>query len=142
MSNHFEFQELFRPVGLSELKLIHSSGMREFPPRLPEQPIFYPVMNLEYARQIARGWNTKDTASSGVGFVTKFLVNWDYVGSRYEVQTVGGREHQELWVPAEESAEFNRNIAGKIQVVEAYVGDHVQVKLDPQTHLPVEWTLR
>lgn len=131
--------ELFRPVGLNELKLIHASGMTEFPPRLPEQPIFYPVLSLEYARIIARDWNTKDTASSGVGFVTRFLVDADFV-SRYDVQIAGGRDLQELWVPAAELEEFNRHIVGEIEIVETYVGDHVQLELDPQTHLPVEWS--
>src|SRR5215510_6595314 len=59
---------LFRPVGLNELSLIWDSGMREFPPRLPHQPIFYPVANRDYATQIARDWNTKD--SSFAGYVT------------------------------------------------------------------------
>ena len=35
---------LFRPVGPSELQLIAASGYGEFPPRLPEQPIFYLVL--------------------------------------------------------------------------------------------------
>ena len=48
---------LYRPVGPKELELIKSSGWREFPPRLPEQPIFYPVMNERYAAQIAKEWN-------------------------------------------------------------------------------------
>jgi hypothetical protein len=63
---------LYRPVGLHELALIWDSRMREFPPRLPQQPIFYPVANLEYATQIARDWNTKD--NSFAGYVTKFAV--------------------------------------------------------------------
>ena len=50
---------LFRPIGLYELALIWDRGMLELPPRLPPQPIFYPVTNEEYARQIARDWNTK-----------------------------------------------------------------------------------
>lgn len=37
---------LYRPVGLEELKLIAASNFRAFPPRLPEQPIFYPVSIL------------------------------------------------------------------------------------------------
>ena len=48
---------LYRPVGPQELALIEASGWREFPPRLPEQPIFYPVLNEEDAIQIARDWN-------------------------------------------------------------------------------------
>ena len=63
---------LFRPVGLNELSLIWDSGMREFPPRLPHQPIFYPVANRDYATQIAKDWNTKE--SSFAGYVTKFSV--------------------------------------------------------------------
>lgn len=45
---------LFRPVGPKELELIKASGWRAFPPRLPDQPIFYPVTNHAYASQIAR----------------------------------------------------------------------------------------
>jgi hypothetical protein len=37
---------LWRPVGPAELDLIRASGMRAFPPRLPEQPIFYPYFNF------------------------------------------------------------------------------------------------
>lgn len=33
---------LYRPVGPEELKLIAASGWKEFPPRFPEQPLFYP----------------------------------------------------------------------------------------------------
>lgn len=53
-----ETTELFRPVGQEELNLIREGGFVAFPPRLPEQPIFYPVLNAEYAIQIARDWNT------------------------------------------------------------------------------------
>jgi hypothetical protein len=60
---------LYRPVGPKELDLIVATDWTRFPPRLPEQPIFYPVANEEYARQIARDWNVK---SSGSGFVLKF----------------------------------------------------------------------
>ncbi len=52
--------ELFRPVGQKELDLIVASGFCEFPPRLAWQPIFYPVLSLDYAIEIARNWNTKD----------------------------------------------------------------------------------
>jgi hypothetical protein len=107
---------LFRPVGPKELELIEASGWREFPPRLPEQPIFYPVTNEEYAVQIARDWNVKE---SGSGYVTKFQVKAEFV-SKYPVQTVGGRLHTELWVPAEELAEFNRNIIGRIEVTREF----------------------
>ena len=104
---------LYRPVGPQELELIRSSGFLEFPPRLPEQPIFYPVLNREYATQIARDWNVK---ASGAGFVCEFEVEATFVG-RYPIQVVGGSVHQELWVPAEELAEFNRHIVGRIRIV-------------------------
>jgi len=42
---------LYRPVGLEELVLIYDSGMKAFPARLPQHPIFYPVLRLEYACQ-------------------------------------------------------------------------------------------
>jgi hypothetical protein len=48
---------LWRPVGTQELELIVATGMRAFPPRLPEQPIFYPVLTEAYATRIARDWN-------------------------------------------------------------------------------------
>lgn len=108
-----EATTLYRPVGPIELELIRESGFRAFPPRLPQQPIFYPVLNEEYATQIARDWNVK---ASGAGFVTRFRVRADFL-ARYPVQTVGARIHQELWVPAEELAEFNSNIVGLIEVI-------------------------
>src|SRR5712664_1662062 len=86
---------LYRPVGPKELKLIKDSGWREFPPRLPEQPIFYPVTNHAYATQIAQDWNVK---ASGAGFVTRFAMDASYL-SRFPVQTVGGSVHTEYWIP-------------------------------------------
>src|SRR5580698_1269569 len=111
-----EITILFRPVGPKELALIAGSGYREFPPRLPGQPIFYPVLNQEYARQIARNWNVKD---SGAGFVTRFAVRTEFT-ARYPVQKVGSSIHQELWIPAADLAELNRNIVGLIEVVAEY----------------------
>ena len=107
---------LFRPVGPDELKLIEASGFSAFPPRLPEQPIFYPVLNREYARQIARDWNVRD---SGVGFVTQFEVDSAYL-EQFPRQVVGGSVHEELWVPAEQLDEFNSHIVGKIEVIETF----------------------
>lgn len=107
---------LYRPVGPNELAKIEESGWTKFPPRLPEQPIFYPVMNEEYAIQIARDWNVD---ASGSGFVTMFAVNTDYL-SKFQVQNVGGRIHNELWIPAEELEEFNSNIVGKIEITKSF----------------------
>ena len=66
---------LYRPVGPAELRLIRESGWKEFPGRLPEPPIFYPVTTERYATQISRDWNVRD---SGAGFVTRFAVRADY----------------------------------------------------------------
>jgi hypothetical protein len=110
---------LYRPVGQEELNLIMAGGYREFPPRLPHQPIFYPVLNEEYATQIARDWNTK--SGSRRGFVTRFEVRTDFL-RRYEIKTVGSSIHQEYWIPAEDLPEFNRNIVGGIEVIAEYQG--------------------
>ncbi len=112
---------LYRPVGRRELELIRKSGYREFPPRLPFQPIFYPVLNQEYAAQIARDWNTKDAASGYAGYVTRFRVRADYL-ARYTVQTVGNATHREYWIPAEDLPELNDNIVGPIEVIATYHG--------------------
>ncbi|HVZ94604.1 MAG TPA: hypothetical protein VG797_08840 [Phycisphaerales bacterium] len=104
---------LWRPVGPQELKLLEASGMREFPPRLPDQPIFYPVLSEAYATKIARDWNVP---ASGSGYVTRFRVRSDFI-ARYEVQEAGGREHLEYWIPAEDLPAFNDAIEGQIEVV-------------------------
>jgi hypothetical protein len=54
---------LWRPAGPQELALVRASGWREWPPRLPEQPIFYPVLNEDYATRIARDWNVPHSGS-------------------------------------------------------------------------------
>jgi hypothetical protein len=112
---------LYRPVGQQERDLIAESGFHTFPPRLPQQPIFYPVLNEGYAVQIARDWNTKDAASGFVGYVTRFAVRADFL-ARYDVRTVGASEHQEYWVPAEDLPAFNAAIVGPIEVIAEYHG--------------------
>jgi tetratricopeptide (TPR) repeat protein len=114
---------LYRPVGLEELALIYDSGMKSFPARLPQQPIFYPVLQLEYARQTASGWNAKSGQSAG--YVTQFKVEDEYIGG-FEQHQVGGSQHQEFWIPAEQLEEFNKHIIGHIKVLEAHFGDAFQ----------------
>ncbi len=109
---------MYRPVGTEELKLIVESDYREFPPRLPSQPIFYPVFNERYATEIAAQWNVKYNADHR-GYVTRFEVEDTYL-EQFEIHTVGAGYHQELWVPAEELETFNRHIIGKIQVIGAF----------------------
>jgi hypothetical protein len=110
---------LYRPVGPKELALIEASGWTEFPPRLPEQPIFYPVMNEEYAAWISSRWNVRDYGS---GYVTRFAVRSELL-ARYPVQRVGAGHAEELWVPAEELPEFNQNIVGPIEVIAKFHGE-------------------
>jgi hypothetical protein len=111
---------LYRPVGADELRLIAESGYTAFPPRLPGQPIFYPVLNEQYATQIARDWNAKSSQSQ-VGYVTRFGVRTNYL-SQFTVQKVGGALHLEYWIPAEKLDEFNQNIIGKIEVISEFHG--------------------
>jgi hypothetical protein len=130
---------LYRPVGLPELRLVAASGWREWPPRLAHQPIFYPVLTIEYARTIAREWNTVDESSGFVGFVTRFTVDDAFIG-RYPTQAVGGRAHEELWIPAADLGDLNRHLVGRIEVVEAHAGPRFVGVLDPETNLPVDFT--
>jgi|ERR1700722_17865952 hypothetical protein len=114
-----ELTTLFRPVGRRELELIQESGYQKFPPRLPRQPIFYPVLNEEYATQIARDWNTKDEFSGFEGHVLKFRVRSEFLG-RYEIHVVGNSVHREYWIPASGLDELNQNIDGSIEVVRSF----------------------
>ena len=112
---------LFRPVGLLELSLIWDKGMREFPPRLPQQPFFYPVASIQYARQIAADWNTRDENSGFSGFVTSFEVEGSYL-SKFEPHTAGSAAHVEYWIPSGELVSFNEAIQGMIRVEEGFFG--------------------
>ena len=107
---------LYRPTGPRELALVRESGFRAWPPRLPDQSIFYPVTNEDYAAQIARDWNVK---ASGSGFVTKFQVKREFM-NQYKVEKVGGSGHTEWWIPAEDLEELNRNIVGLIEVTQEF----------------------
>lgn len=110
---------LYRPVGPTELRLIRESGWRAFPPRLPGQPIFYPVLNEDYAVQIARDWNVPE---SGSGYVTRFEVDAGYL-AQFEEHTVGASIHKELWIPADQLLAFNAHIVGLIEVVHEFHAD-------------------
>ena len=113
--------KLYRPVGADELRLIIQSGMTKFPPRLFWQPIFYPVLNFQYAAEIAERWNMGDPESEGAGFVSEFEIPEDLFLS-FPIQTFGLDHHQELWVPAEELDTFNSRIVGGISVSASYIG--------------------
>ncbi len=117
MNEHTKTSVLYRPVGAAELALIAESDFKRFPPRLPEQPIFYPVLTESYAIQIARDWNTGEAA--GVGYVTRFSVDAEYL-SRYSVQQAGNKSHLEYWIPSDELERFNDHIVGPIEVIHEF----------------------
>lgn len=121
---------LYRPVGLKEMELIVDAGYQVFPPRLEWQPIFYPVLNEDYASQIALQWNTQDEFSGFCGIVTQFELN-DIHYSKYKVQNVGGVEHNELWIPAEELPAFNAQIIGQIKVTKVFFGEQFVMPVHP-----------
>lgn len=107
---------LYRPVGQAEYDLIACSGFTAYPPRLPEQPIFYPVLSERYVRGIAEKWNRRSADSQYTGYVTTFEIDDTYI-AQFPVQTVGASYHQELWIPAEELENFNRHIIGRIMII-------------------------
>ena len=104
---------LYRPINDKELALIQASDFTGFPPRKPEQPFFYPVMNEAYATQITRDWNVPQY---GIGYVTQFEVDSQYL-QQFQIQNVGAAQHNELWIPAEQMDVFNQHIIGKIQII-------------------------
>lgn len=110
---------LYRPVGKAELALIRENGFRSFPPRLPEQPIFYPVLTEEYATHIARQWNTRDERSGFAGYVLRFRVRADFLNN-YQIHVVGSSTHQEYWIPAKDLTLLNASIVGLIEVVSEF----------------------
>ncbi len=107
---------LYRPTGKEEFELVKRSGFTRWPPRLSHQPIFYPVTNEEYAREIATRWNVK---AGDVGYVMRFRVKASFM-KKYEIHQVGASYHKEWWVPAEELEELNDNIVGLIEVIGEY----------------------
>lgn len=109
---------LFRPVGTKELELIAESDYKKYPPRLPEQPIFYPVLNEKYAVEIASQWNVTYNEDHK-GYVTRFEIE-DAYAAQFEVHVVGSNYHKELWIPAEELDIFNQHIIGYIQVISEF----------------------
>ncbi|KAA3648239.1 MAG: hypothetical protein DWQ07_04380 [Chloroflexi bacterium] len=116
MADNKETVTLFRPAGPDELKLVEESGHKRWPPRLPEQPIFYPVTNEQYATELTRSWNVK---ASGVGYVTRFEVQKEFM-DQYEVKQAGASRHTEWWIPAEELEALNDHIVGLIEVIAEY----------------------
>jgi len=131
---------LWRPAGQAELDLVAASGWRAWPPRLPGQPIFYPVLNRWYATKITREWNVP---REGAGYVTRFGVRRGYLG-RYTVQQAGGRDVLEYWIRAEDLEEFNAHITGAITEEARYLGPVSDLEFTRAAHalgqsLPAAW---
>ncbi|GGF20342.1 ADP-ribosylation/crystallin J1 [Flavobacterium limi] len=126
-----ETTKLYRPVGLKEMELIAELGYNSFPPRLDWQPIFYPVTNQQYAEQIAFEWNTVDEFSGFIGIVTAFKVKTAFL-EKYEIQNVGDKNHNELWIPSEDLNDFNSNIVDGIQIVNVFFTDLSVVSSDTE----------
>jgi len=114
-----EATTLYRPVGQAEFELVRDSRFKKFPPRLPQQPIFYPVLSEPYAIKIARDWNTKDEGSGFAGYVLRFKVRAEFIKD-YEIHTVGSTDHQEYWIPAEDMNRLNENVVGVIEVISEF----------------------
>ncbi len=123
--NDIQTQTLFSPVGQQELDRIRNSDWRRFPPRLPGQPIFYPVLTEDYAIRIARDWNTNDANSGFVGYVLRFAVRHEYI-SQFETHEVGGRDVVEYWIPAEQLEIFNDNIVGRIKIIHEFRPEQIR----------------
>ena len=110
------FTTLYRPVNQAELNLIQKSDWKMFPPRLAEQPIFYPVTNEAYAIQIAKEWNVP---AYGAGYVVEFDLSNHFL-SNYNIENVGGEIHNEYWIPADALTEMNENILGRIRLIKTF----------------------
>lgn len=111
-----ELVSLWRPTGPQELALVEASGWTAWPPRLPDQPSFYPVLNEDYAIRIARDWNVK---ASGAGHVTPFGVLSSFL-DRDQVHQVGGQTIPEYWIPVEDLPARNEAIVGRIEMIASY----------------------
>ena len=104
--------KLFRPVNIYELYKIDKSGWKRFPPRLPEQPIFYPVLDYNYAKKINK-WNID---AYGKGYIVSFEIDDDYI-SQFDIHNVGDKNDKEYWIPVDELDKFNEKIIGKIFII-------------------------
>jgi hypothetical protein len=110
--------KLFRSVGEKEFRIIQQRGFKSFPARLPGQPVFHPVLNKQYAMELAAKHNAADI-SSYRNYVLEFEVDDDYI-SWFDVETKGAEYRQEYDIPAEQLDEFNSHINGLISVVGVY----------------------
>lgn len=122
-----EVTTLYRPVGPVQLQHIVASGWQSFPNRKVRQRYFYPMLHESFAHRVAQDWNVRN---SGVGYVTRFKVRRTFL-EHYPVYIVGGPEHKEYRIEAEQLAMLNENIVGRIEVIGVYgeVADNARLSL-------------
>ena len=77
---------------------------------------FRPGDERSVRTEIAERWNVRE---SGAGYVTRFAVRRDFL-ERYESHTVGARQHEEYWTPAEDLEAMNDAFVGSIEVVATF----------------------
>ncbi len=120
-----EMVTLYRPVGLIEAEFIMNDMFEGFPERLSWQPNFYPVLNIEYASEIASRWNVNDSNSGFVGIITKFEIPKIFF-ENFQIQQVGDNYHKELWVKSEDLPIFNDNIVKPIKFIKFFYGSEYE----------------
>lgn len=118
---------LYRSVGPGQLKCIANTSWKRFPPRLHWQRFFYPMLHESFAHRIASQWNVEQ---SGVGYVLRFKVRKDYL-EPLPIYIIGGPEHKEYRIAADEIDRLNENIIGDIEVLAVYHKQHQEPAWQP-----------
>lgn len=98
---------LYRVIDDGELNALRALGFRKFP--ACGEAAFYPMLSRHFALESLR------QRPPGRQYLTQFKICAVYARS-FEVQTLCGEVHDELWVPAEELPVFNEKIVGKISL--------------------------
>ncbi len=114
--------KLYKPVGQKEYELIKQSGFKEFPQMLEMQSIFYPALFKEYARKIAKEWNTKDELSGYIGHVMEFEIDDKFI-AKYEMHIIEDNTYQIYRIPVEDLNVFNKSIVKKKHGLAIYAID-------------------
>lgn len=95
--------------------MIQQTGFKHFPARLPGRHVIHPVLNKQYASELA----AKQDPNSYRNYVLEFEVDDNYI-SWFEIKNKDTEYRKELSVPAEQMDEFNSHIDGLISVVEVH----------------------
>ena len=107
---------LYKSLTPAQFAGVIQSDWRELAAESPDQKMFYPKLNRQYAEMVARMLNL---AHYNAAYVVKFNVNALFL-ARYEIQTVAYDEHQEYKIPIEDLPLLNCHIVGIIEVVSAF----------------------